>query len=68
VLNAADEIAVQAFLENRIAFTDIPRLIENTLNAHSGDSKVTFESVMAADAWARRHVWTMVPHVKMAKS
>ena len=68
VLNAADEVAVQAFLENRIAFTEIPRLIENTLNAHSVDSRVTFENVMSADAWARRHVWAMVAHAKMARS
>jgi 1-deoxy-D-xylulose-5-phosphate reductoisomerase len=68
VLNAADEIAVRAFLDNRIPFTEIPRLIEETLNAHSVDHDVTFETVMAADAWARRHVWGMVPHARMAKS
>ena len=38
VLNAADEVAVQAFLDRRIAFTDIPRLIENALEAHQGSS------------------------------
>jgi 1-deoxy-D-xylulose-5-phosphate reductoisomerase len=68
VLNAADEIAVRAFLDNRIAFTEIPRLIEDTLNAHSIYHDVTFENVMAADAWARGHVWGMVGRARMAKS
>jgi 1-deoxy-D-xylulose-5-phosphate reductoisomerase len=68
VLNAADEIAVQAFLERRISFTGIPRLIEETLNAHMAGSGVTFESVMAADGWARRFAMDKVDHVRMAKS
>ena len=68
VLNAADEVAVQAFLERRISFTDIPRLIEDTLDAHEGGSGVTFESVMAADAWARRFAMEKVDHVRMARS
>jgi 1-deoxy-D-xylulose-5-phosphate reductoisomerase len=68
VLNAADEVAVQVFLERRISFTDIPRLIEDTLDAHEGGSGVTFESVMAADAWARRFAMEKVDHVRMAKS
>jgi 1-deoxy-D-xylulose-5-phosphate reductoisomerase len=68
VLNAADEVAVQAFLEGRISFTDIPRLIGNSLDAHQVTSAVTFENVMAADAWARRFVSGSVDHVRMAKS
>jgi len=68
VLNAADEVAVQVFLERRISFIDIPRLIEETLDAHEGGSGVTFESVMAADAWARRFAMEKVDHVRMAKS
>jgi 1-deoxy-D-xylulose-5-phosphate reductoisomerase len=68
VLNAADEIAVQAFLDRRISFTDIPRLIENALEAHTGTTEVSFEAVMEADAWARRLVMEKVDHVRMAKS
>ncbi|HET9217313.1 MAG TPA: 1-deoxy-D-xylulose-5-phosphate reductoisomerase [Terriglobia bacterium] len=56
VLNAADEVAVQAFLDQRISFMDIPRLIEESLDAHQSASEVTLENVMAADAWARRFV------------
>jgi 1-deoxy-D-xylulose-5-phosphate reductoisomerase len=68
VLNAADEVAVRAFLDRQIAFTEIPRLIEDTLNAHSTQKVVSFESVMTADRWAREHVWGMVARARMAKS
>jgi 1-deoxy-D-xylulose-5-phosphate reductoisomerase len=68
VLNAADEIAVQAFLDRRISFADIPRLIQDSLDAHQGASAVTFENVMAADAWARRLVLDKVDHARMTKS
>jgi 1-deoxy-D-xylulose-5-phosphate reductoisomerase len=68
VLNAADEVAVQAFLDHRISFIDIPRLIENALEAHNGTPEVTFEAVMEADKWARRLVMDKVEHARMAKS
>ncbi len=50
--NAADEIAVEAFLNGRIKFTDIPRIIEKTLDMPlpNGDS---FEEVFETDAEAR---------------
>jgi 1-deoxy-D-xylulose-5-phosphate reductoisomerase len=67
VLNAADEIAVQAFLEGRIPFTRIPRLIEDTLNAHAVETTTTFENVMASDSWARDFAAGIVEHAKMAK-
>jgi 1-deoxy-D-xylulose-5-phosphate reductoisomerase len=53
VLNAADEIAVEAFLERRIAFTDIPELIRTTLDAHSRQNGSSLESIVEADRWAR---------------
>lgn len=53
VLNAADEVAVHAFLEHRLAFTDIPRLIESLLNRHQGGAATTLEAVLDADRWAR---------------
>jgi 1-deoxy-D-xylulose-5-phosphate reductoisomerase len=68
VLNAADEIAVQAFLDRRIPFTGISRLIEDTLDAHEGKAAGTVEGVMEADAWARRFALDRVDHVRMAKS
>lgn len=55
VLNAADEVAVGAFLDRRISFTDIPRLIEATLQAHDQQQADSVDSIMAADAWAREY-------------
>jgi 1-deoxy-D-xylulose-5-phosphate reductoisomerase len=55
VLNAANEVAVEAFLAGRIAFPAIPRTIETALSAADGATSIprTLEDVRAADAWAR---------------
>jgi 1-deoxy-D-xylulose-5-phosphate reductoisomerase len=56
VLNAANEVAVEAFLARRIPFLDIPRVIERALDAHarerSGDAS-SLEAIRAVDMWAR---------------
>jgi 1-deoxy-D-xylulose-5-phosphate reductoisomerase len=54
VLNAADEVAVHAFLEGRIRFTDIARIVEKTLAKHKGSERMTLETILETDAWARR--------------
>ncbi len=54
VLNAANEIAVAAFLENRIGFTDIPALVDRTLQAHEPFTPSSLEEYLEADAWARK--------------
>src|SRR5262245_29786063 len=53
VLNAADEIAVEAFLDRRIPFPDIPKIIEQVLCAHQGTRADSVESILEADRWAR---------------
>ncbi len=53
VLNAANEIAVAAFLEGRIGFTQIPELIEETLEAHPLAGLGSIEECVAIDAEAR---------------
>jgi 1-deoxy-D-xylulose-5-phosphate reductoisomerase len=53
VLNAANEIAVDAFLDGRLSFPAIPRLIEKTLNAHAVQRVSTLDVVRAVDGWAR---------------
>jgi 1-deoxy-D-xylulose-5-phosphate reductoisomerase len=55
VLNAANEIAVEAFLDAKLGFTSISRVIERTMNAHSVESVSTLGVVRDADAWARRY-------------
>jgi 1-deoxy-D-xylulose-5-phosphate reductoisomerase len=58
VLNAANEQAVALFLEERIHFLDIPRLIEQVCERHGPDRmpKPSLEDVLAVDGWARRAV------------
>ncbi|GIV60875.1 MAG: 1-deoxy-D-xylulose 5-phosphate reductoisomerase [Rhodothermaceae bacterium] len=57
VLNAANEQAVALFLEERIRFTDIPRLIERALEALAArPDRLSFELLADADARARRRV------------
>ncbi len=53
VLNAANEVAVAAFLEERIGFLDIERIIEETLDRHSPGRARTLEGVLGAEEWAR---------------
>ncbi|MBI2385648.1 MAG: 1-deoxy-D-xylulose-5-phosphate reductoisomerase [Elusimicrobia bacterium] len=54
VLNAADEIAVEAFISGRIKFTDIPRVIEKTMAAYTPDGGLPgFQEIVEVDAWAR---------------
>ncbi|PSQ95487.1 MAG: 1-deoxy-D-xylulose-5-phosphate reductoisomerase [Bacteroidetes bacterium SW_9_63_38] len=56
VLNAANEAAVDRFLDEHISFLDIPRCIEQALAAHSHTVSPTLDEVAAADRAARRHV------------
>jgi 1-deoxy-D-xylulose-5-phosphate reductoisomerase len=53
-LNAANEVAVQAFLNHQIAFLDIPRVIHETMNAYSATPLSSIEAVLEVDQWARR--------------
>ena len=53
VLNAANEIAVHAFLEGRLTFLDIPEVIERTLQQLPGEPVRAFESLYEADRQAR---------------
>ncbi len=54
VLNAANEVAVAHFLEHRLGFTEIPRLIEATLAEVTRGDTTSIEGLMAVDAEARR--------------
>jgi len=53
VLNAANEIAVYAFLENKIGFNDIPAVIRKTVERHTVTAAPELEDVLEADRWAR---------------
>jgi 1-deoxy-D-xylulose-5-phosphate reductoisomerase len=60
VLNAANEQAVALFLEEKIGFLDIPRLIEEACDRYTNQnrSNPTLEEILAADKWARQTVVT----------
>lgn len=53
VMNAANEIAVEAFLEGRIRFLQIAEVIERTMDAHQTHELKTIEEVLLADRWGR---------------
>jgi 1-deoxy-D-xylulose-5-phosphate reductoisomerase len=53
-LNAADEVAVAAFLEHKLAFLGIPEVIEGVLARTPGAKFATMDDVLAADSEARR--------------
>ncbi len=52
-LNGANDAAVHAFLEDQIAFGDIPRIIADTLEHHQPVPHPSLEDILAVDAWAR---------------
>jgi 1-deoxy-D-xylulose-5-phosphate reductoisomerase len=53
VLNAANEIAVAAFLAKKIKFVDLPGIIDMVLNAHVCALHPSLEDIVNADSWAR---------------
>ncbi|MBI2885946.1 MAG: 1-deoxy-D-xylulose-5-phosphate reductoisomerase [Chloroflexi bacterium] len=53
VLNAANEVAVSAFLSHQIALNEVPQVIGAVLRAHTPVPHPTFRDIVAADAWAR---------------
>ena len=53
-LNAANEVAVQAFLDEKISFTAIPRVIELVMNQSPATPLESLDNVLAADRAARR--------------
>ena len=53
VYNAANEIAVAAFIEGRLAFPGIWQTVARTMDAHETIQNPDLEAILAADAWAR---------------
>jgi len=47
-------VAVHAFLNNQIAFLDIPKIIQETMAAYRPASLSTIDEVLEIDQWARR--------------
>jgi 1-deoxy-D-xylulose-5-phosphate reductoisomerase len=60
LLNAANEVAVQAFLDRRIGFRDIDRVIARVMHENQHGAASSIEAVMAQDAHARRAAGAIV--------
>jgi len=53
VLNAANEVAVAAFLDKKVGFTDIAATVDKTMQAHEAFLPVELDEYLQADRWAR---------------
>jgi 1-deoxy-D-xylulose-5-phosphate reductoisomerase len=57
VLNGANEAAVERFLNNELAFADIPRACRAVLEAHEFDPSPTLPALLQQDRWARQEIF-----------
>jgi 1-deoxy-D-xylulose-5-phosphate reductoisomerase len=60
VLNSANEIAVEAFLNGDLGFNDIPVIIKKTMDAHGKKDVKGLEAVLDAHGWAVKHARKLV--------
>lgn len=60
VLNAANEVAVGAFLDQRIPFSRIPSIIRDTMDRHNVVNPCSLSDILNADQWARDHAKTTI--------
>ena len=62
VLNASNEVAVQAFLDERIPFMGIARLVDSVMQEHEIAPATELEDILAADTWARQRTEEIISH------
>jgi 1-deoxy-D-xylulose-5-phosphate reductoisomerase len=60
VLNAANEVAVAAFLAGRLSFPGIPRVVEATMAAHDASPLTSLAQVLAVNDWAREEAQALI--------
>ena len=60
VLNAANEIAVEAFLQQRIGFREIHRIIDKTMRAHATTRPKEVDEILNVDRWAREKALALI--------
>ena len=65
VLNAANEVAVAAFLRGRLAFPAIARVISRAMAAHAPAPATTLSDVRAVDTWARGYAGSLVSGIEL---
>jgi len=64
VLNASNEVAVQAFLDKRIPFLGIARLVDKVMQEHELAPATELEAILAADTWARRRAEEVIDSIR----
>ncbi len=64
VMNAANEIAVAAFLDRKVRFTEIWRIVEQVMNQHTPVANADLDAILGADQWARAQAQGCVESVK----
>ena len=65
VMNAANEVAVAAFLDGKLGFTAIPTVIERTMNAHTVEGVSDLETVRRVDTWGRTYAREMAAELEL---
>lgn len=60
VLNAANEVAVKAFLEEKISFVDISKIVKKTLKHHQAIENPSLDDILNADKWAREEAKRLI--------
>jgi 1-deoxy-D-xylulose-5-phosphate reductoisomerase len=66
-MNAANEEAVHAFIDERIGFADIARVIESTMNAHHSTEASSLEAVLNADSTARTSARSIIDGISRVR-
>lgn len=64
VLNAANELAVEAFLQKRVRFLDIPRVISAVVGKHTNSAASSLEKILSVDAWSRKTTQDVIREIK----
>jgi len=64
VMNAANEIAVAAFLDRKVRFPEIWRMVEQVMNQHTPVAHPDLDAILGADQWARTQAQGCVPSAK----
>lgn len=60
VMNAANEVAVEAFLNNQLSFLGISQVIEKTMQQHQGEDLVSVDHALHADLWGRHKAHELI--------
>ena len=65
VLNAANEVAVNAFLTNKISFTDIASIVDKAMQAHAVNPKPELSDILAADRETRKKAADLIKKIRI---